>query len=250
MAALMDIDFSILKDLLNDQFKGKEKLISPNLHALEMGYQYVAENFQHPLPIRLKAGDKDAPHIQESDHILMNGNTAAALGAIYGGATVAAWYPITPSTSVVDAFSQICRAAADRSRAPARRTLPLSRPKTSWPPWASWSAPAGTARAAFTATSGPGLSLMSRIPGPGVFCRGAGRSDQCAALGPVDRHAHPQPAIGYPGRRLCQPWRYQTGAAVPRHAVRVFRNDRPGLRPGRTAADPGDPDVRPGSGHE
>ena len=91
LAALLDIEFPILKNLLNDQFKGKEKLISSNVHALEMGYQYATENFQCPLPIRLQSGGNVAPHILESEHILMNGNTAVALGAIYGGATVAAW---------------------------------------------------------------------------------------------------------------------------------------------------------------
>ncbi len=106
LAALLDIDFVVLKDLVCEQFKGKEKLITPNLHALELGYQYANRNFECPFSIRVERGGNVAKHILESDHVLMNGNTAAALGAIYGGATVAAWYPITPSTSVVDAFSK------------------------------------------------------------------------------------------------------------------------------------------------
>lgn len=167
MAALIDIDFRVLKDLLNDQFKGKEKLISSNVHALEMGYQYATETFQCPLPIRLEAGGVNlAQHILESDHILMNGNTAAALGAIYGGgATVAAWYPITPSTSVVDAFAKY----AERMRIDAgtgKKNFAIVQAEDELAAMgmvvgAGWN---GGARA-FTATSGPGLSLMSEFLG-------------------------------------------------------------------------------------
>ncbi len=106
LAALIDIDGTILKDLLKRQFKGKEKLITSNIQAMEMGYAYALEHFDCPLPIRLEKAESSAPHIRDFQHILMNGNTATALGAIYGGATVAAWYPITPSTSVVEGFSK------------------------------------------------------------------------------------------------------------------------------------------------
>ena len=109
LSALLNIDFAILKDLVGEQFKGKEKLITPNIHALEMGHQYATAHFECPLGIHLKAGEQTPKHIQEFDQILMDGNTAAALGAVYAGATVAAWYPITPSTSVVDAFEKYCR---------------------------------------------------------------------------------------------------------------------------------------------
>jgi len=168
LAALLKIDFSILKDLLSDQFKGKEKLISPNVHALEMGFQFAKDNFACPLPIRLDPGVNDAPHIRESEHILMNGNTAAALGAIYGGATVAAWYPITPSTSVVDAFSKY----AERMRidpGTGKRNFAILQAEDELAAigivvGASWNG----ARA-FTATSGPGLSLMSEFLGLAYF---------------------------------------------------------------------------------
>ena len=168
MAALLDIRFSILKDLLNDQFKGKEKLISSNVHALEMGYQYAKETFKCPLPIRLKAGGNVAPHIRESEHILMNGNTAAALGAIYGGATVAAWYPITPSTSVVDAFAKYAeRMRIDPGSGKKNFAIVQAEDELSaigMVVGASWNG----ARA-FTATSGPGLSLMSEFLGLAYF---------------------------------------------------------------------------------
>ncbi len=168
MAALLDISFSILKDLLNDQFKGKEKLISSNVHALEMGYQYATETFKCPLPIRLEQGGNVAPHILESEHILMNGNTAAALGAIYGGATVAAWYPITPSTSVVDAFSKY----AKRMRIDAgtgKKNFAIVQAEDELAAMGMVVGAGWNGARAFTATSGPGLSLMSEFLGLAYF---------------------------------------------------------------------------------
>jgi 2-oxoglutarate/2-oxoacid ferredoxin oxidoreductase subunit alpha len=109
LSALLDIEFDVLKNLVIDQFKGKEKLITQNVHALELGHQYAIRNYSCPIGLRVERGGNIARHILETDHILMDGNTAAALGAVYGGATVAAWYPITPSTSVVDGFDKYCR---------------------------------------------------------------------------------------------------------------------------------------------
>ncbi len=168
MAALLDIKFPILKDLLSDQFKGKEKLISSNVHALEMGYQYATETFRCPLPIKLQSGGNVAPHILESQHILMNGNTAAALGAIYGGATVAAWYPITPSTSVVDAFSKY----AERMRidpGSGKKNFAIVQAEDELAAMGMVVGAGWNGARAFTATSGPGLSLMSEFLGLAYF---------------------------------------------------------------------------------
>ncbi|MCV0424193.1 MAG: 2-oxoacid:acceptor oxidoreductase subunit alpha, partial [Roseibium sp.] len=168
LAALLDVDFAVLKGLLHDQFKGKEKLISSNVHALEMGYQYAMDNFQCPLPIRLEKNFNIAPHILEAPHILMNGNTATALGAIYGGATVAAWYPITPSTSVVDAFAKYAkRMRIDPGSGKKNYAIVQAEDELAamgMVVGASWNG----ARA-FTATSGPGLSLMSEFLGLAYF---------------------------------------------------------------------------------
>ncbi|MCV5950253.1 hypothetical protein OFN94_36130, partial [Escherichia coli] len=79
---------------------GKEKLIEPNLKALNLGVNFIKENFNEPFTLRVERRDL------LGDKILFSGNSACALGAIYAGATIAAWYPITPSTSVVDAFSK------------------------------------------------------------------------------------------------------------------------------------------------
>ncbi|HAN29179.1 MAG TPA: 2-oxoacid:acceptor oxidoreductase subunit alpha, partial [Haliea salexigens] len=162
LAALLDIDFAVLTGLVEDQFKGKDKLILPNIHALELGYQYAQEHFDCPLGIRVRASDK------VGDNILLDGNTALGLGAIYGGATVAAWYPITPSTSVVDAFDRYAkRLRIDPGTG--RKNYAILQAEDELAAigmvvGASWNG----ARA-FTATSGPGLSLMSEFLGLAYF---------------------------------------------------------------------------------
>ena len=168
LAALLDIAFSVLKDLVADQFKGKEKLIAQNVHALELGHQYAVKNFDCPIGIRLERGGNIARHILETDHILMDGNTAAALGAVYGGATVAAWYPITPSTSVVDGFDKYCRRLRiDAGTGKKNYAIVQAEDELSaigMVIGASWNG----ARS-FTAPSGPGLSLMSEFLGLAYF---------------------------------------------------------------------------------
>lgn len=98
LAALFEIEFSVLEELLAEQFKGKEKLIPANVKALKLGVDYVHANFKYPLEFRVQRRNL------VKDKIMMEGNAACGLGAVYAGATVAAWYPITPSTSVVEAF--------------------------------------------------------------------------------------------------------------------------------------------------
>jgi 2-oxoglutarate ferredoxin oxidoreductase subunit alpha len=183
-------------------------LITPNIHALEMGHQYATTHFECPLGIHLKAGEQTPKHIEEFDHILMDGNTATALGAVYAGATVAAWYPITPSTSVVDAFEKYCRrlridpGTGKKNYAIVQAEDELS--AMGMVIGANWNG----ARA-FTATSGPGVSLMSEFLGLAYFAEvpcGAGRR---AARRPLYRHAHPHPTIRYSRRGLRLSRRYQ-----------------------------------------
>jgi 2-oxoglutarate ferredoxin oxidoreductase subunit alpha len=162
LAALLDIDFAVITQLVNDQFKGKEKLVASNIHALELGHQYARENFDCPLSIRVEKRDL------VGDSILIDGNSAAGLGAIYGGATLAAWYPITPSTSVVEAFEKYCkRMRIDPGSG--RKNYAIVQAEDELAAigmviGASWNG----ARA-FTATSGPGLSLMSEFLGLAYF---------------------------------------------------------------------------------
>jgi 2-oxoglutarate/2-oxoacid ferredoxin oxidoreductase subunit alpha len=162
LAALLDMDFKVLTDLVADQFKGKEKLILPNIHALELGHQYARSQHECPIGIRVKTVDA------VGDKILLDGNTALGLGAIYGGATVAAWYPITPSTSVVDAYEKYARrvridpGTGHKNYAIVQAEDELS--AIGMVIGASWNG----ARA-FTATSGPGVSLMSEFLGLAYF---------------------------------------------------------------------------------
>jgi 2-oxoglutarate ferredoxin oxidoreductase subunit alpha len=168
LAALLDIDFQVLKDLVADQFKGKEKLVTPNIHALELGHQHAVKHFDCPIGLRLQRGLNIAPHILATNHILMDGNTAAGLGAVYAGATVMAWYPITPSTSVAEAYERYCKrlridpGTGEKNYAMVQAEDELS--AIGMVIGASWNG----ARA-FTATSGPGLSLMSEFLGLAYF---------------------------------------------------------------------------------
>ncbi|MFQ3200839.1 MAG: 2-oxoglutarate ferredoxin oxidoreductase subunit alpha [Zhongshania sp.] len=162
LSALLDIEFDVLTGLVSDQFRGKEKLITSNVRALEIGYHYAAEHYHCPIGIRVERCDA------VGDQILIDGNTAASLGAIYGGATVAAWYPITPSTSVVDGFDKYCKrlridpGSGNKNYAIVQAEDELA--AIGMVIGACWNG----ARA-FTATSGPGISLMSEFLGLAYF---------------------------------------------------------------------------------
>lgn len=162
LSALLDIEFPVLESLIGEQFKGKEKLIEPNIKALNIGVRYVRENMTCPLDIRVERRDI------LGDKILMDGNSACGLGAVYAGATVAAWYPITPSTSVVEAFSKYAKkyrvdpVTGKNNYAIVQAEDELA--AIGMVMGASWNG----ARA-FTSTSGPGVSLMNEFLGLGYF---------------------------------------------------------------------------------
>ena len=148
LAALLDIDPAAIEKLIGEQFKGKDKLIKPNLHGAAHGPR---------LRPRTPRADRPAGEAgrQGGRQIFIDGNSAAALGAVYGGATVCAWYPITPSTSLAEAFARYCQRIPHRprDRQGALRHRP-GRGRDS-PPSASSSAPAGTARAPSPPPPGP-----------------------------------------------------------------------------------------------
>lgn len=162
LSALLDIEFPVLEGLIGEQFKGKEKLIEPNIKALNIGVKYVKENFEIPLDIRVERRDL------LGDKILFSGNSACGLGAIYAGATVAAWYPITPSTSVVDAFGKYAaKYRVDPETGKNNYAIVQAEDELAaigMVMGACWNG----ARA-FTATSGPGVSLMNEFLGLGYF---------------------------------------------------------------------------------
>jgi 2-oxoglutarate ferredoxin oxidoreductase subunit alpha len=162
LSALFDFEFNVLEELIGQQFRGKEKLIEPNINALKLGVSYARDNFDCPLDLRVERRDL------LGDRIMMNGNAACALGAIYAGATVAAWYPITPSTSVVDAFSKYCaKYRVDPETGKNNYAIVQAEDELAaigMVIGASWNG----ARA-FTATSGPGVSLMNEFLGLAYF---------------------------------------------------------------------------------
>jgi 2-oxoglutarate/2-oxoacid ferredoxin oxidoreductase subunit alpha len=162
LSALLDMDVPEIEKLIGEQFKGKDKLIQPNIHALHLGRDYAVQNLTCPLGIRLRRSDK------VGDRIFIEGNAAAALGAVYGGATVCAWYPITPSTSLAEAFSRYCaRFRVDPDTGQRRYAIVQAEDEL-----ASIGMVIGAAwngARAFTATSGPGISLMQEFFGLAYF---------------------------------------------------------------------------------
>jgi 2-oxoglutarate ferredoxin oxidoreductase subunit alpha len=162
LSALLGIEFEVLEQLLAEQFNGKEKLILPNIKALKLGISYIEENYSYPLDIRVERRDLIG------DRIMVDGNAACGLGAVYGGATVAAWYPITPSTSVVEAFEKYAKKMRTDQET-GRKNYALIQAEDELAAigiviGANWNG----ARS-FTATSGPGLSLMNEFLGLAYF---------------------------------------------------------------------------------
>ncbi|CAN5911234.1 2-oxoacid:acceptor oxidoreductase subunit alpha [soil metagenome] len=162
LSALLAIEFEVLEDLLAEQFAGKERLIAPNVKSLQLGVNFVKEHFDYPLEMRLERRDL------VGDRIMVNGNTACGLGAVYGGATVMAWYPITPSTSVAEAFEdyaselRVDPATGEKYYGIVQAEDELA--ALGMVIGANWNG----ARA-FTATSGPGVSLMNEFLGLAYF---------------------------------------------------------------------------------
>ncbi len=158
LAALCNIDLDIMRGLLAETYAKKPQLVDSNMKAIQLGYDYAQQNFQCPLPL----------HIEKMDatrgHIVIDGNTAAGLGCVYAGATVGAWYPITPSTSLMDAY----KAFSEKLRVDpksGRKNFVMIQAEDELASigmviGASWNG----ARA-FTATSGPGISLMQEFLG-------------------------------------------------------------------------------------
>ncbi len=162
VVALLDIDMDVVRGLLQEIFADKQALIASNMEAIDLGYQYAKENFDCPLPLRVERMEGTA------DHIMIDGNTAAALGCLYAGATVAPWYPITPSTSLMDAFKSFC--AQYRTDAQSQRNrYCIVQAEDELAAIGMVLGAAWNGARAFTSTSGPGLSLMSEFIGFGYY---------------------------------------------------------------------------------
>jgi 2-oxoglutarate ferredoxin oxidoreductase subunit alpha len=162
LSALLEIDPEEIAELIGEQYKGKEALLKPNVQAMHMGRSYTENNLDYPLGIRIKRANA------VGERIFIEGNSAAALGCVYGGATVAAWYPITPSSSLAEAFTRHCRKfRTDAVSGKSRYAIIQAEDELASIGvviGASWNG----ARA-FTCTSGPGISLMQEFIGLAYF---------------------------------------------------------------------------------
>jgi 2-oxoglutarate/2-oxoacid ferredoxin oxidoreductase subunit alpha len=162
LSMLLDMDPAAIEQLLAEQFKGRDKLIAANVQALHMGRDWVKANLDAPIGLRLRRSDA------VGDRIFVEGNSAAALGAVYGGATVCAWYPITPSSSLAEAFTRWCaRFRMDKESGTSKFAIVQAEDEL-----ASIGMVIGAAwngSRAFTATSGPGISLMQEFIGLAYF---------------------------------------------------------------------------------
>ena len=161
LSVLFKIDISVLKGLIKEEFQKKPKLIEPNLHALGLGRKYAQENLSSDFDLQLKLMR------QKSKKIMIQGNEASGLGCIFAGATVASWYPITPSTSLAEAFEKYLHMFRSDSKGNIKGAVIQAEDELSaigMAIGANWNG----ARA-FTATSGPGVSLMSEFLGLAYF---------------------------------------------------------------------------------
>ena len=161
LSALISIDFDVITGMVSAQYKGKDDLIAPNIHALEIGRNYALNYLDCPLPIQVRYSDA------VGDRIMVDGNAAAALGAIYGGATVCAWYPITPSTSLAEAFEKYCNQL--RTDKDGERNFAIIQAEDELAAMGIVIGAGWNGARAFTATSGPGVSLMTEFLGLAYF---------------------------------------------------------------------------------
>ena len=162
LAGLLNIEFDVITGMVSTQYKGKDALIQPNIRALEIGRDYALEYLDGPIPLQVKRCN------EVRDRIMVEGNAAAGLGAIYGGATVCGWYPITPSTSVAEAFERY----ANQFRVDpetGQKKFAIMQAEDELSSIGIVIGAAWNGARAFTATSGPGVSLMSEFLGLAYF---------------------------------------------------------------------------------
>ncbi len=158
LVAALSIDMAIVEELLSERFAGKKALRESNRKALHLGYEYAKNHFECPLPFYLDAMEAN------NDKILIDGNTATALGCLYAGATVAAWYPITPATSVMDAFKHLCEKYR-RDTETGRNNYLILQAEDELAAIGMVIGACWNGARAFTSTSGPGISLMNELLG-------------------------------------------------------------------------------------
>ena len=184
LVALLDIDMDVVSEMLREKFSKKRSLLESNFRAIRLGYDYVKQHYECPLPFRLERMNATA------DHILLDGNSACGLGAVYAGATVGAWYPITPATSLMEAFKEYCqRFRTDAVTGQKKYCIIQAEDELAAVGMvigAGW-----MGARAFTSTAGPGISLMEEFIGLAYY------ADVPAVIFDVQRTG---PSTGMPTR--------------------------------------------------
>ena len=162
LSYLIGIEFSALESIVNDTFKAKPKLIPPNIAALQLGFDEAKAAYNKPLPLQLERRDLN------NGKIMLEGNAACGLGAVYGGATVCAWYPITPSTSVAEGFEKYARKLrVDPDTG--KNNFAIIQAEDELAAIGMVIGSNWNGARSFTATSGPGVSLMQEFLGLAYF---------------------------------------------------------------------------------
>jgi len=162
LAAMIGIETEVIAQLIGEQYRGKEKLLKPNLNALQLGVNYAEEHLKDRLGLRARRTKN------VGDRIFIDGNSAAALGCVYGGASVCAWYPITPSSSLAEAFQRYC-AKLRVDKETGRNKFAIVQAEDELASIGIVVGAGWNGARAFTATSGPGISLMQEFLGLAYF---------------------------------------------------------------------------------
>ena len=166
LSVLLDVDPQVIEQMMAEQYKGKERLLESNVRALQSGRSFAKDHLQPPAMAQVGLRVRRANKV--GDRIFVEGNAATALGCVYGGATVCAWYPITPSSSVAEAFERYCkkfRVEADTGE----HKFAIVQAEDEIASIGMITGAGWNGARAFTATSGPGVSLMTEFIGLAYF---------------------------------------------------------------------------------
>ena len=243
LAALIGMDTEIIATLTKEKYAAKQSLLDSNAKAIALGYDYAKSHFDCPLPIHLEKMDAT------KDSILIDGNTAAALGAVYAGATVGAWYPITPATSVMEAFKSFCMKFRRDPETKQKKFAILQAEDElaalGMVVGASWAG----ARA-FTPTAGPGISLMNEFIGLAYYAEIPAVIVDVQRTGPVNRHADAHATRRSDAVRLRVTRRHAAHLPLSGGSRGSVRDGGQGVRSRRAVPDAGVPGQRSRHRHE
>ncbi len=231
VAQLLSIDLAVVEASVKKQFAKKQKVFDLNFGAVKAGHDYAQE----------KLAKLDKFFIERSNQttgkIIIDGNAAAGMGAVFAGVTVVAWYPITPSTSLVEATTDLLKKF--RVSPDGKATFAVVQAEDELAAIGMVLGAGWAGARSMTSTSGPGISLMAEFAGLGYYARNSGRDLRCAAHRTLDGHAYAHAAVGSALDGVPFARRYQAHCAVAGFGEGVLRVWLRGIQPGRAAADSG-----------